>query len=265
MMNWDTNKTKSLIEEYRKRRILWDLRDPNYKNNRKKIKLWEELALKFDCSIKEIKSKVKNLRTTFHRYRKRRIRSDQSDQWVHFVSLRFLLNVNTLRKEISNYKDINFENEDDVEDQEVNDSTTQLKVEDEAPCSTEIEIEENVLHRSLTLDKSRVQERNSANTSLNPHLRAAGREFVKLASQLRKHRKQGIDKDEEARRADKAYKIFKNTSQRDEFATFGEHVANEIRKLNWTAQTIVKHHINNILFDAAMGKFDAPSSTHSVS
>ena len=47
-MSWDTDKAKCLIEEYRENNILWDFRDPNYKDNRKKLKLREELATKFE-------------------------------------------------------------------------------------------------------------------------------------------------------------------------------------------------------------------------
>lgn len=62
--------------------------------------------------------------------------------------------------------------------------------------------------------------------------------------------------DEGKRRADEAYEILKNSAQRDEFSVYGEHVANEIRKLQPTAQIYVKHSINNILFQAALGQYD---------
>lgn len=56
---------------------------------------------------------------------------------------------------------------------------------------------------------------------------------------------------------EKACDIQKNTCQRDECSTYGEHVANELRNLCPRARTIVKHLMNNILFKAAMGKYDA--------
>lgn len=58
---------------------------------------------------------------------------------------------------------------------------------------------------------------------------------------------------------DDAYKIMKGSVKRDEFSTYGEHVANEIRKLPPTAQNVAKHLINNILFDASMGKYHGPT------
>lgn len=44
--------------------------------------------------------------------------------------------------------------------------------------------------------------------------------------------------------------------KRDENTIYGELVACELRKLNPTVQTIAKHLINNVLFEAAMGKYD---------
>lgn len=61
---------------------------------------------------------------------------------------------------------------------------------------------------------------------------------------------------EEKRRADEAYNVLQNCRKKDEFSTYGEHVGNEIRKLNEKAQIYVKHAINNILFKAAIGLYD---------
>lgn len=38
-------------------------------------------------------------------------------------------------------------------------------------------------------------------------------------------------------------------------------MGNEIRKLQPTAQIYVKHSINNILFQAALGQYDRPNNT----
>lgn len=47
------------------------------------------------------------------------------------------------------------------------------------------------------------------------------------------------------------------SSQRDEYSVFGEYVGMTIRHLNNdTARIVVKHYINNLLFEAEMGKYD---------
>lgn len=48
--------------------------------------------------------------------------------------------------------------------------------------------------------------------------------------------------------------------KRDECSVYGEYVANELRNLSTQAQTLAKHNINNILFEANMGNYDLPSA-----
>jgi hypothetical protein len=56
--------------------------------------------------VKEVKENVKNLRTTFHRYRKKKSGSAKGDQWVHFPSLSFLLEVDAPKRGLSTDEDI---------------------------------------------------------------------------------------------------------------------------------------------------------------
>lgn len=41
----------------------------------------------------------------------------------------------------------------------------------------------------------------------------------------------------------------------DEWVTYGQHVANKLRKYDSQTSSIVQHYINNILFDADMGRY----------
>lgn len=66
-------------------------------------------------------------------------------------------------------------------------------------------------------------------------------------------------------REEEAYNILKNACQRDDCSTYGEHVANELRNLSSRARIMVKHVINNALFEAAMGKYDVDIGTSHVS
>ena len=68
-------------------------------------------------------------------------------------------------------------------------------------------------------------------------------------------------RDTDAKRADEAYEIMKAASNRDDCAIYGEYVASELRKLSGYSQMMVKHAINNILFEGALGKYDKPNPT----
>ena len=60
-------------------------------------------------------------------------------------------------------------------------------------------------------------------------------------------------------RVAEAYKILKEVSERhekrDDCFVFGEHVAHKLRGYDSRTCSIVQHHINNILFEADMGKY----------
>lgn len=66
-----------------------------------------------------------------------------------------------------------------------------------------------------------------------------------------------------SKREEEAYAVLQQAMKKDECTTYGEHVANELRDLQPTARTIVKHLINNILFEAAMGKYNNDGSSTS--
>jgi hypothetical protein len=60
-------------------------------------------------------------------------------------------------------------------------------------------------------------------------------------------------------RVAEAYKILKEVSERnekrDDCVVYGEHVAHKLRGYDSRTCAIVQHHINNILFEADMGKY----------
>lgn len=64
-------------------------------------------------------------------------------------------------------------------------------------------------------------------------------------------------------RADEAYRILKDTYEskiRDKSQAFGNHVASKHREYSKRTKAYVEHYINNILFDADMGKYDYEQS-----
>lgn len=78
------------------------------------------------------------------------------------------------------------------------------------------------------------------------------------------NKKRKLEEDEI--RADEAYSYLKRSAKyienRDEFSTFGEHVANQVRNLqDRQLQIIAQHKINNILFELAI----TPSTADSIS
>nr|CAI5850165.1 unnamed protein product [Callosobruchus analis] len=54
----------------------------------------------------------------------------------------------------------------------------------------------------------------------------------------------------------KKHHILKKSASNDDHSVYGQHVANELRKLSPISQAYVKHTIGNVLFKAALGLYD---------
>lgn len=65
-------------------------------------------------------------------------------------------------------------------------------------------------------------------------------------------------------RAEEAYEILKDTvknrSFRDASTIYGEHIASKHRTYSQYTRNVIEHLIGNILFDADMGKYNAPAT-----
>ncbi|XP_074041526.1 uncharacterized protein [Leptinotarsa decemlineata] len=60
--------TEELIENVRVKPILYDLTNSEYKNIKKKDKIWDEIAESFEVTGEEIKKKWKNIRDSYSKY-----------------------------------------------------------------------------------------------------------------------------------------------------------------------------------------------------
>lgn len=108
-MDWSNDKTVSFIEYYRSNEILWNHQLSDFKNNRRKLDIFQKLSKKFECDIPTLKRKIKNLRTQFHREHKAITKtvSGQSPikkiKWCYYDGLSFLLDVDLPRQGTSTH------------------------------------------------------------------------------------------------------------------------------------------------------------------
>ena len=71
-------------------------------------------------------------------------------------------------------------------------------------------------------------------------------------------RHQGKKREQEDPRLSAAYNILQNVANapKDECSTFGKHVATKLKKFDDRVRSVVMHLMNNIIFDAEMGKYN---------
>ncbi|RZF45140.1 hypothetical protein LSTR_LSTR015044, partial [Laodelphax striatellus] len=65
------------IENYRQHTLLWDTCDPNYTNKTRRNNAYCDMAKKQNITVKQVKAKIKNLRSYYSRERQK-MRSKKS-------------------------------------------------------------------------------------------------------------------------------------------------------------------------------------------
>ncbi|XP_061716396.1 uncharacterized protein LOC133524416 isoform X2 [Cydia pomonella] len=144
-MGWSNEKLLNFINDYKKCKVLWDIRNPNYKHNNKKRKILIAFGQKYGMDEGSVRKKIKNLRSAFHREHHRLTskmkddhESDEVRKWFAYDALKFILDVSepymTKREELSHSAEESFQEEDYENEEEPFDISTQyIQVMDESP------------------------------------------------------------------------------------------------------------------------------------
>lgn len=82
---WKKQKSIELIECYRKRTVLWDIKNEDYKESVKKFAAWAEIAKIFNTDIYEVRRKMQAILAAF-----RRERTKAYSTWFGLEHLTFL-------------------------------------------------------------------------------------------------------------------------------------------------------------------------------
>lgn len=111
-MEWKIEETTHFIEDYHNSPELWDNRSVVYRDNKLKYDKLSLLASKYNCSVTDIKKKIKNLRSAFHRERNKLETSKKSGSspskkktWFGYDLLGFLRDVDLPRPTTSTSSD----------------------------------------------------------------------------------------------------------------------------------------------------------------
>nr|CAI5823421.1 unnamed protein product [Callosobruchus analis] len=212
-MEWCNQKYLDFIEDYRKCEVLWDVRNSKYKNNRIKRDYLLGLARKYDLVEDDIKKKIKNLRSAFHREHNRIVNkksgsgfTNDNKKWFAYDSLKFILDVTEPRAGTSST---------------INEDVTSSPKHTDSDTCPEENMDANI---SAPAGPPRPTSQNDATVD---QLRKKRKRSLKLVSQT-----------ENEKRAEEAYHILKKSASNDDHSVYGQHVANESRKLSPISTTI---------------------------
>ncbi|XP_076276156.1 uncharacterized protein LOC143207035 [Lasioglossum baleicum] len=233
----DNEKCKIFIELYKRHRSLWDPKHYDYHNSAIRENSWREISSILNLPVAELKNKMKSLMGTYRRERSRQkksliTRSGKGDiyvsKWFAFDCFNFLSD---------------------------RDNTTQA-MEVLTKTETDVSMDEqngmDIAHAEVLIET--VDEMHAGTSYNAPQTNCA--DLLKLPpTSAKKKRRMTSPPSEEGHTLEKLFTMLQermDVISTDPYFTFGQHVANELRKYDARTVTHVKHAINNIIFDADM-------------
>ncbi|XP_075987812.1 uncharacterized protein LOC142984233 [Anticarsia gemmatalis] len=214
---WTNDVVLRLIDLYRSNECLWDTSNDSYKNKKLKNETWNEIALIMNLPRREVELKIHSLRSQFIRERKKFKNSVNADGVVR-QSTWFA------------YEALMFLVKEDTATVE---SILRHEINQDSQSAMDYEIE-----NSLVVD-----------TSVNTDIE----NILENTEQTHRHTNKRRRLQREVPR-----NIFKyNSDETDEFDIYGQYIASELRNVKTEyGMLIAKMHINRIVIEARMGKFD---------
>ena len=105
IMDWNNEQVLALIELYRSRNVLWDSKNPFYKDRNKRHDALMEIAQELNADKTEIEKKIRYLQSHFSRELKKVKKCKSGDgledvyisKWFAFKSMMFLADKNKPR------------------------------------------------------------------------------------------------------------------------------------------------------------------------
>lgn len=88
-MEWTGELVIQFIKEYKKRRVLWDVKHKHFRASRAKKTAWQELAAIFDCDVEDAQKKMASIMAS-HRRERRKLREGKRSDWFAYTHLNFL-------------------------------------------------------------------------------------------------------------------------------------------------------------------------------
>ncbi|XP_046684414.1 uncharacterized protein LOC124370165 [Homalodisca vitripennis] len=207
--------------------------------NFKKNDAWEAIATQLETTSDTVKSKITYLLASFRREKNKEETSKGTgkgadeiyrSKWFAYEAFGFLKDKNKCKETINSCTSQNASKE--------NDSQVELIQEEDDNTS------ESASQITQTLPHQQSQEIRSASSQT-----ALG--FAKPTPMKRKRTPASPRS-----QVDEVVGILHNAVRRDACDVYGEHVAMKLKSYSKRTQAFVQHHVNNILFEADMGRYD---------
>ncbi|KFM62349.1 hypothetical protein X975_12306, partial [Stegodyphus mimosarum] len=254
---WPHYRQLQFISDYKSLSMLWDVNNPDYRNRDERTHAYRMLADKYKITLLDVEKKIKCLRTIFRRehikvLHKKAVGEKYKPLWFGYEAMLFV-------SEIDNKLDKGYHSENDPE------SETQLikRIKQEPTASTQYEKvvinsvpnETNFEENDELISDDATEHGFTLDDTLKEIEVASLWDF---SSSSKKQKKYSFTSSSLSK-ASVASKKSEETDVRkkDECDIFGEYIACKLRRISSPhAKSIVEHLINNIIFQAEMGRYD---------
>ncbi|XP_026753247.1 uncharacterized protein LOC113513452 [Galleria mellonella] len=240
-VEWTNELVIKLVEEYSKKPELWDNTHKWYRMHTAKYEAWTDLANMFDCDIADLRKKLNSIFAS-HRREKAKVRCGGRSLWFLYNHLKFLPNHldNDNNPDAVVMKSNNSRIEEDFEEHTSDDNNHDVDEDhEEIIIKEEPVVQTYVKPKSYkyTTHKPRLTKTIKRRIIREAPANSSSRIDSKILETLRLIRKSDLSR------------------KKDECDSFGEYIADSLRKHDDRTQSMIKQAINNILFEQEMKKY----------
>ncbi|XP_068617795.1 uncharacterized protein [Battus philenor] len=248
-VEWTNEVVIRLMAEYRLRPELWDSTHDLYRVHTAKYEAWAELAGMFECDIVDLRKKLNSIFAS-HRREKAKVRCGGRSTWFLYPHMSFL--------------PTHVGNRDAGPAGERRRRILNLPAEEAGPSSAEEYVDEEEVRAAAAPDVVPDVVIKTEPTVDYPKIRA--KREVKYAT-CRKPRRAKVLKrravkenygEEDRSRLIETLRSLRRSDllkKKDECDSFGEYIAESLRKHDQRTRSMIKQAINNILFEQEMKKY----------
>ncbi|KPJ18795.1 hypothetical protein RR48_02578 [Papilio machaon] len=235
-----------LIQLYSKYNALWDPKDPKYLNKNQREDSWRQISAQINMPVKEVKNKMVSLCGSYRREKSREKKSRitgaadvYNSKWFGYPYFHFLKDKNETGDTQETMPNAAMPESSQTSDVERHTETENAPTKSQLP---EASIEEAPLQQQQDLDSE------ASMSSPSEPARKKKRHNPKKAQP---------QEDSVDIMLAEALECLQQSSTdiTDPYSSFGRHIANELRKYDPHTLAYVKNAINNIIFEADIGKY----------
>ncbi|XP_053610573.1 uncharacterized protein LOC128675291 [Plodia interpunctella] len=256
-LGWSQSTVIRLVEEYKKRPELWDIAHESYRKQTTKYEAWSEMAAIFDCDIADLRRKMNSILASLRR-EKTKVRCGGRSSWFLYDYMHFLPThiPNNVIGSPDYKRCTKLEAEDDQSDNENNDTIVHEEEEQEVEEEEENEVDEGEEHQLIYIKQEPSTTKFVRPTTKYIHQSVNKPRLIRTRRIRKKPITANSNKlDSKILETLKLIKSSNLTKKKDECDSFGEYIANSLRKHDERTQSMIKQAINNILFEQEMKKY----------